>query len=207
MYICIVHIYIYIYIYRHAYIQTERHSYLTEGLLPAAALPPAPTLRGPRPRGAGARKGDDAVGNPRRAQFSQFELFELKFISYSCLSFILLLKLDKRIPIERFEASRAIRGSSISVGSTRNPASLPEFRLRGYPRVRGARVSDRTRWSPLGELFLRPRRTIARGPSLSNCQKPKALSAGPWEPQRCFEEAPRHMLRSASIIQIFEFSI
>ena len=36
----------------------------------------------------------------------------------------------------------------------------------------GARVCDRTRWSPLGELFLRPRRSIARGPSLSDCQKP-----------------------------------
>ena len=51
---------------------------------------------------------DDTVGNPHRAQISQFELLEL----------ILLLKLDKHFPVEQFEASRAIRGSSISVSST-----------------------------------------------------------------------------------------
>ena len=58
--------------------------------------------------------GDDAVGNPHRAQLFhraqilQFDRFEL----------ILLLKLDKQFPVERFEASRAIRGSRISVSST-----------------------------------------------------------------------------------------
>ena len=46
-----------------------------------------------------------------RAQIYQFELFEL----------ILLLKLDKQFPVEQFEASRAIRGSSISVSSTLPP--------------------------------------------------------------------------------------
>ena len=40
-------------------------------------------------------RGDDAVGNPDRAQISQFELFEL----------ILLLKLDKQFPVEQFEAA------------------------------------------------------------------------------------------------------
>ena len=40
-------------------------------------------------------KGDDTVGNPHRAQTYQFELFEL------CL----LLKLDKQLPVEQFEAS------------------------------------------------------------------------------------------------------
>ena len=40
-------------------------------------------------------RGDDAVGNPYRAQSFQFELFEL----------ILLLKLDKRLPVEQFEAT------------------------------------------------------------------------------------------------------
>ena len=39
--------------------------------------------------------GDDTVGNPRRAQMYQFELFEL----------ILLLKLDKHFPVEQFEAT------------------------------------------------------------------------------------------------------
>ena len=40
-------------------------------------------------------RGDDTVGSPRRAQISHFELFEL----------ILLLKLDKRFPVERIEAT------------------------------------------------------------------------------------------------------
>ena len=48
-------------------------------------------------------RGDDTVGNPHRIQIYQFELFELV---------LLLLKLDKQFPVEQFEASRAIRGSS-----------------------------------------------------------------------------------------------
>ena len=31
-------------------------------------------------------RGDDAVGNPHRAQISQFELFEIKFLNSSCSS-------------------------------------------------------------------------------------------------------------------------
>ena len=40
-------------------------------------------------------RGDDKVGNPHRAQISQFELFEL----------ILSLKLDKQFPVEQVEAT------------------------------------------------------------------------------------------------------
>ena len=40
-------------------------------------------------------RGGDTVGNPHRPQISRFELFEL----------ILLLKLGKRFPVERFEAA------------------------------------------------------------------------------------------------------
>ena len=40
-------------------------------------------------------RGDDTVGNPHRGQISQFELFE----------FLLFLTLDKRFPVERFEAT------------------------------------------------------------------------------------------------------
>ena len=53
-------------------------------------------------------RGDNTVGNPHRAQTSQYELSE----------FLLLLKLDEQFPVEQFEAGRAIRGSSISVSST-----------------------------------------------------------------------------------------
>ena len=45
--------------------------------------------------GGGFGRGDDTVGNPRRARIYQFELFEL----------VLLLKLDKRLPVEQFEAT------------------------------------------------------------------------------------------------------
>ena len=48
---------------------------------------------------------DDTVGNPHRAQISQFEIFEL----------IRLLKLDT-VP------RRAIRGNSISVNNTLPPS-------------------------------------------------------------------------------------
>ena len=40
-------------------------------------------------------RGDDTVGNPRRAQTSQLELFEL----------VLLLKLNKQLPVEHFGAA------------------------------------------------------------------------------------------------------
>ena len=53
-------------------------------------------------------RGDlrDTLGNPHRAQVSQFEFFEL----------VLLLKLDKRLPVERFEAA------VLSVNSTLPPS-------------------------------------------------------------------------------------
>ena len=57
-------------------------------------------------------RGGDTIGSPHRAQISQFELFEL----------ILLLKFDKWFPVEQFEASRAIRGSSISVSRALPPS-------------------------------------------------------------------------------------
>ena len=50
-------------------------------------------------------RGDDTVGNRHRAQISQFELFEM----------ILLLKLDKQLPVEQFEAT-------VSVNSTLPPS-------------------------------------------------------------------------------------
>ena len=51
---------------------------------------------------------DDTVGNPRRARLSQFELLEL----------ILLLELDRQVPVERFEptASQSTVSSPPSVG-------------------------------------------------------------------------------------------
>ena len=50
------------------------------------------------------RRGDDAVGNPRRAQISQFQL-RTRFSQFEPFELILLLKLDKRFPVEQFEAT------------------------------------------------------------------------------------------------------
>ena len=64
-------------------------------------VPAAPRLhRGREPceahqLAAGLHKGEGAIGVPHRAQISRFELFER----------ILLLKLDKRFPVELFEAT------------------------------------------------------------------------------------------------------
>ena len=69
-------------------------------------------------------RGDDTVGNPHRAQIYQFELVELKLSNLSFFGFVLVLKLDKQFPVEQFEASRAIRGSSISVSSTLPPLNF-----------------------------------------------------------------------------------
>ena len=61
----------------------------------------------------GRGEGQDTVGNPHRAElFYQFEFFQL----------VLLLKLDEQVPVEQFEASGAIQGSSLSVGSTLPPS-------------------------------------------------------------------------------------
>ena len=57
-----------------------------------------------------------------RSQILNIELFEL----------ILVLKLKKQLPVEQFEASRAIRASSISVSSTLPPSYT--FRGRISPR-------------------------------------------------------------------------
>ena len=62
-------------------------------------------------------RGDDAVGNPHRARISQFELFEL----------ILLLKLDNRLPVERFEAT--VSQSTVSSSPLNHVASLSQVYL------------------------------------------------------------------------------
>ena len=72
------YIYIYIYIYIHTYIGLDMGG-----------------ERGPAGRSVG---GMIRLGNPRRAQMFQFELFEL----------ILALKINKQLPVERFEANTTI---------------------------------------------------------------------------------------------------
>ena len=78
------YIYIYLYIYIYIYIEREReretYRYARERPVRHDSL---------------IGRGDDTVGNPPRAQICQFEFFEL----------ILLLELNIRFPVERFEAT------------------------------------------------------------------------------------------------------
>ena len=74
-------------------------------------------------------RGDDTVGNPHRAQISQFEVFELN----------LVWKLDKQFPVEQLEAT------SISVNSTlppsyKHPACLIMGSTRSGPYFKGVRI-------------------------------------------------------------------
>ena len=66
-------------------------------------------------------RGEDTVGNPRRAKISQFELFEP----------IPILKVDKQLPFERFEAA----GSRSTVPSPplRRPPAWPSRGCRSPP--------------------------------------------------------------------------
>ena len=68
------------------------------------------------PRCPSLGRGDDTVGNPDGAQFSQFYIFEL----------ILLLKFDKRLNVEQFEAT------------------APQSTLPSPPRIHAARGSQQS---------------------------------------------------------------
>ena len=68
-------------------------------------------------------RGDDAVGNPRRAQIYQFELFEL----------ILLLKLGKQFLVERFEATA-------SQSAVPSPPSQDRFETYAMQRALGEQL-------------------------------------------------------------------
>ena len=60
-------------------------------------------------------RGDDAVGDPHRAQNVQFELVEL----------ILLFKLDKQLPVEHFEAIASQSTVPSPLSYTKWPHSCP----------------------------------------------------------------------------------
>ena len=61
-------------------------------------------------------RGED-VGSPHRAQNLSIRAFRAQIVQFELFEFVLFLKLDKQLLVGRFEASRAIRGSSISVSS------------------------------------------------------------------------------------------
>ena len=60
-------------------------------------------------------RGDDAVGNPQRAQIVQFELFELT----------LSLKLDRQLSIEQFEATVSQSAVPSPPSGMPSPSSWP----------------------------------------------------------------------------------
>ena len=110
IYIKIIYVYIYIYIYIYIYRERERYDihmcvyiyiYIYIQVRFWGGLP-----RRPRPEkkeAAQLGRGDDAVGNPRRARISQLELFEA----------LLLLTSGDQFSMERFEPT----GSQSTVSS------------------------------------------------------------------------------------------
>ena len=90
-------------------------------------------------------RGDVVIGNPHRAPFFQFELFEL-ISSYRnqtngslSRAYLLLSEVDKRLPFERFEA-------------TEHPPPLLKY------------CPDQLSRAPGGAAALREHRSGARGP-------------------------------------------
>ena len=83
-----------------------------------------PLPRRPRPPQLG--RGDDTVGDPHRARISQFEFFELS----------LLLKLDKRFPVEQLEAT--VSQSTVPP----HPLDNATFALRASLVAAGGRLSS-----------------------------------------------------------------
>ena len=88
-----------------------------------------PRRRDPDPREgrlAGVfRRGDDAVGNPHRAQIVQFEFFEL----------IVLMELDKQSYIEQFEATASqstVPSPRLGTATTRTGDPRPTWTILYY---------------------------------------------------------------------------
>ena len=69
------------------------------------------------------------VGNPHRAQISQFELFDFNFSIRVFVGLILLLKLNKQFPVEQFEAtlSQSAVPSPLSEVDVRDPTDRCPF--------------------------------------------------------------------------------
>ena len=89
------------------------------------------------------RRGDDTVGNHHRAQFCQFEFFEL----------ILLLKLDERFPVEQFEATVS---QSTVPSLLLNYSSDPDFGSLWRRSTRAAKSMDFDVCLFNGHMFVRP---------------------------------------------------
>ena len=86
-------LYIYVYIYIYAHI--TKGAYQDSGVITCLTQPLDRHFAGSWSRYRDIGRGDATVGNPHRAQIYKLELFEL----------ILLLKLNRQLPVEQFEAT------------------------------------------------------------------------------------------------------
>ena len=69
----------------------------------------------------GLGRGHDTVEKPPSSSKFSIRAFPAQIDQFELSELVLLLELDKQFPVEQFEASRAIRGSSISVSITLPP--------------------------------------------------------------------------------------
>ena len=131
----------------------------------ALEAPPREPPRGPS-RMVG--RGDDAVGNPHRAQIVQFELFEL----------ILLFKLDKQFPVDQFEAT--ISQSTVPCPPLTWGVEAPPTERKLRSRASAAR-DERSSASVEG-FRSPPRETPRSSPSerRSRLEKPRVLRCESW---------------------------
>ena len=70
-------------------------------------------VRGPAvPAPVKIGRGNDTVGSPHGAQISQCQLVRAQVVRFELFKFILLLKLDNRLPIEQVERFEAAASQS-----------------------------------------------------------------------------------------------
>ena len=81
-------------------------------------------------------RGDDTVGNPHRAQISQFESLA-QISQFELFVLILLVKLDRQFPVERFEAAVSQSTAPSPHPYSSAPPSARAEAARGHERVRG----------------------------------------------------------------------
>ena len=80
---------------------------------------------GARPARARRRSGERPASEKHTEEWRRIlweTLIELNLFNSFFCERVLLFKLDKQLPVEQFEASRVIRGSSLSVSSTLPPS-------------------------------------------------------------------------------------
>ena len=152
IYVCFslsLYIYIYIYIHIHTYIHTYIHMHTQSKQTLLASRTPTnkqtpPARRGEHPRGQTILgRGDDAVGNPHRAQFSQFEFVELFALIEFRQTILCRAVRANSISSDSILSSSDIRADGVRTRRAQNarlprPAGQPASRPDGQPASRPA---------------------------------------------------------------------